>query len=315
MKSADINGDGDLDMVVANGWSDNIAVLMGNGHGMFGPPFLFPVASGPVGVTIADFNADNKPDVAVAAYFASQLSVLINSTFQTPVGTNSTVIVNNTDFTFDNVTTGGTTTVSSIDPATAGDTPGGFALADLAYEVSTTATFTGSVTTCFNVTSVDDLTEFNNLRVLHKEGTSLVDRTSSHDFANRKVCATTTSFSPFYLATVSKKVESLFDRTKAFKSGSTVPVKVRIKNSADQNVSAATLSLSVRGLRRIGAATASVVNDAGNSNPDYLFRYDANLGGYIYNLKTTGLSAGKYVLSFYAGNDSSFLYTVTFDVR
>jgi hypothetical protein len=39
------------------------------------------------------------------------------------------------------------------------------------------------------------------------------------------------------------------------------------------------------------------------------------LGGYIYNLKTTGLAAGKYVLSFYAGNDTSFLYTATFDVR
>ena len=304
--AADVNFDGKLDVLSAN------LLALGSGTRLFSLPI--DIADGDLSETvITDFNGDGKPDIA--SFSNSGVKIRLNTTFQTPVGQNATVSVGQADFTFDEVTTGGTTTVTAIDPATAGDVPGGFALANIAFEITTTASFTGEVTSCFTVSNVNVESEFLALRVLHNEGGTLVDRTSAHDFPNRKICTTTTSFSPFYLATVGKKVEPLFDRSKAFKSGSTVPVKVRIRNSTDQNISAAALPLSVRGLRRIGAATASVVNDAGHSNPDYSFRYDSNLGGYNYNLKTTGLSAGKYVLSFYAGSDSTFLYTVTFDVR
>ena len=59
--------------------------------------------------------------------------------------------------------------------------------------------------------------------------------------------------------------------------------------------------------------------DSGNANPDYTFRYDATLGGvgggYIFNLSTKGLASGQYVLSFYAGSDHSFFYTVKFEVK
>ena len=59
--------------------------------------------------------------------------------------------------------------------------------------------------------------------------------------------------------------------------------------------------------------------DSGNANPDYTFRYDATLGGtgggYIFNLSTKGLASGQYVLSFYAGTDRSFFYTVKFEVK
>jgi hypothetical protein len=39
------------------------------------------------------------------------------------------------------------------------------------------------------------------------------------------------------------------------------------------------------------------------------------LSGYIFNLSTRELAAGRYVLSFYAGSDHSFFYTVEFEVR
>jgi hypothetical protein len=243
------------------------------------------------------------------------MNATLTSTAVTQPGADVVAQTVNADLTFDNVTSSGTSSVTTIDPATVGDVPGGFAVADLAFEVQTTATFTGQVTSCFNVTTVNNESDFNSLRVLHLENGSLVDRTSSHDFANRKICATTVSFSPFYLATVGKKVKSLFDRSKAFKSGSTVPVKVQVLNGSDTNISSATLPLTARALRRIGTATALQVEDAGNSNPDYVFRYDSSLQGYIFNLKTTGLSSGKYVLSFYAGSDRTFIYTVTFEVR
>lgn len=51
----------------------------------------------------------------------------------------------------------------------------------------------------------------------------------------------------------------------------------------------------------------------------YTFRYDSVLGGtgggYIFNLSTRGSRSGQYVLSFYAGSDQSFFYTVRFEVK
>jgi len=284
---------------------------LGNGDGTFADPII-AAEDGAWDLEVSDLNNDGKQDI-IGLPAGNFIKIYVQH--QTPVGEDAVVTVDDTQFTFDSVTAGGTTSVNAIDPATAGDVPGGFALADLAFEVSTTATFTGSVTTCFSVPAVNDQTDFNDLRVLHNENGSLVDRTSSHDYPNRKICAATTTFSPFYLSTVGKKMQSLFDRSKAFKSGSTVPVKVKILNGSNQNLSAATLVLSARGLRKIGSSTAYEVTDAGNSNPDFNFRYDSGLQGYIYNLKTTGLGSGKYVLSFYAGSDHTFLYTVQFDVK
>ena len=87
---ADVNGDGKLDLVVANQCADvscvngSLGVLLGNGDGTFqaavsygsGGPYAFSVA-------VADVNGDGKPDLVVADY-ASSVSVLINiSTYPT----------------------------------------------------------------------------------------------------------------------------------------------------------------------------------------------------------------------------------------
>ena len=59
--------------------------------------------------------------------------------------------------------------------------------------------------------------------------------------------------------------------------------------------------------------------DSGNANADFNFRYDFTLGGsgggYIFNLSTKRLASGQYLLSFYAGNDPSFFYTLKFEVK
>jgi hypothetical protein len=54
---------------------------------------------------------------------------------------------------------------------------------------------------------------------------------------------------------------------------------------------------------------------AGNANPDQDFRYAADLGGYIYNLKTTGLTTGTWVVTFTVGGVADPSYYVTFDVK
>ncbi len=53
--------------------------------------------------------------------------------------------------------------------------------------------------------------------------------------------------------------------------------------------------------------------DAGNANADFNFRYDASLAGYIFNLKTTGLTTGTYHLKFTV--DGLGDYTAPFAVR
>src|SRR4051794_19054573 len=64
---ADFNGDGNLDLAVANFTSNNVTVLLGNGSsGGFSPApgSPFAVGSNPFGITSADFNGDSKVDLA-----------------------------------------------------------------------------------------------------------------------------------------------------------------------------------------------------------------------------------------------------------
>ncbi len=140
--------------------------------------------------------------------------------------------------TFGNVTTAGTTTVASIDPAIAGQLPGQYALtggANFAYEVKTTASYSVPIQICFNVPAVNDGAAFANLHVLHGESSVLVDRTilspdlPAPDFATRTLCARVNSLSPFVIALARPyAINALYDQTKAHKSGSTVPIKLQL---------------------------------------------------------------------------------------
>src|SRR5207302_408575 len=63
---SDFNGDGKLDLVVANSGSTNISVLLGNGDGTFRPAVNYGAETAPYSVAVGDFNDDGKLDVAVA---------------------------------------------------------------------------------------------------------------------------------------------------------------------------------------------------------------------------------------------------------
>jgi hypothetical protein len=65
---------------------------------------------------------------------------------------------------------------------------------------------------------------------------------------------------------------------------------------------------------RISTSTPAALDDSGNANPDLDFRYDAALGGYIFNLSTKGYAAGTYALRFTAGADPT-THTALFAVR
>lgn len=109
----------------------------------------------------------------------------------------------------------------------------------------------------------------------------------------------------------------LYDPTKAAKSGSTIPIKLQLCDAQNTDVSAASVVLHVSNLVQTSTNASLVVVDAGNANPDNDFRFDPTLGptgGYIFNLKTTGLSTGTYELVFTAGSDPT-THIVYFQVR
>ena len=83
--SADINGDGKADVVVANYESNTVGVLLGNGNGTFQAQQTFAAGQTPRSLAIADFNGDGKADLVVNNVQSNTVSVLLgngNGTFQ-----------------------------------------------------------------------------------------------------------------------------------------------------------------------------------------------------------------------------------------
>jgi len=88
LATADVNGDGILDLVTANEVDDTVSVLLGNGDGTFQGNLNYAVGGAPIAVAIADVNRDNKPDLAVANLTGDSVSVLLGNadgTFQAHV--------------------------------------------------------------------------------------------------------------------------------------------------------------------------------------------------------------------------------------
>jgi hypothetical protein len=77
----DFNGDGKLDLTIANAGSNNVTVLLGNGTGGFtvAPGSPFPVGSTPESMAVGDFNGDGKPDLAIANSFGNNVTVLLGN--------------------------------------------------------------------------------------------------------------------------------------------------------------------------------------------------------------------------------------------
>ena len=60
------NGDGQLDLAVANSGSDTVSVLLGNGDGTFQAAVNYAVGMDPVAIVAGDFTGDGHLDLAVA---------------------------------------------------------------------------------------------------------------------------------------------------------------------------------------------------------------------------------------------------------
>lgn len=80
LQSADVNGDGKLDLVTLNG-GNSMSVLLGNGNGTFQTPVNYPAGILSVSdLALGDVNGDGAPDIVVSsAQGSGNLSVLLNT--------------------------------------------------------------------------------------------------------------------------------------------------------------------------------------------------------------------------------------------
>jgi hypothetical protein len=96
---ADVNGDGKLDIVTANGYSPDgvnpaaggfgVSVLLGNGNGTFQPARSAMATGNPDYVVVADFDGDGRADIITQDGLGSTTLTLIkgngDGTFQPPI--------------------------------------------------------------------------------------------------------------------------------------------------------------------------------------------------------------------------------------
>jgi hypothetical protein len=76
--SADLNGDGALDLVVTNGqaMSNSVSVLLGHGDGTFAPRTDYPTGQAPQSVAVGDVTGDSIIDLVVGNSVSDSVSVL-----------------------------------------------------------------------------------------------------------------------------------------------------------------------------------------------------------------------------------------------
>src|SRR5436190_8068863 len=222
----------------------------------------------------------------------------------TPTGNNVSVdevsagVASDVTTSFGNVTSTGTTSVSVIDPNWAGQLPSGYQIvgANLAFEVYTTSSYTGPITVCFTLSSLDDAT-FAIARLFHNDGNGLVDVTSSKDLSTKTICGTVSSLSPFvllkppYQARIQQPINANGSSVFTVKRG-VVPVKFTLTLNGN---STCTLPPATIAVTRTGGGTIGTVNESvysGSTDNGSNFRIDSCQ--YIYNLNSNALGAGTY---------------------
>jgi hypothetical protein len=185
-----------------------------------------------------------------------------------------------------------------IDPNWAGQLPQGFQVAgaNLAFEVYTTSSYTSPVTVCFTLSSLSD-PDFAVARVLHNNGSGLVDVTSSKDATTKTICATTPSLSPFVIATPTLRAQIQqpinADGTSVFnvKRG-VVPVKFTLTQNG---IATCTLPPATIAVTRTAGGTIGSVNESvysGSVDTGSNFRIASCQ--YVYNLNSSALGVGIY---------------------
>ncbi len=77
--TGDFNGDGKIDLVVANMNSQNVSLMLGDGAGAFEAARNFEAGANPAEIGVGDFNRDGKADLAVTDEGSNSVSILFGN--------------------------------------------------------------------------------------------------------------------------------------------------------------------------------------------------------------------------------------------
>ena len=93
LATGDFNGDGILDLAVANPDGNNVTELLGNGSGGFAAASASPFVAGtkPIAITVADFNRDGILDIAVANAGSNNVTILLGALTPTTTSVSSSL--------------------------------------------------------------------------------------------------------------------------------------------------------------------------------------------------------------------------------
>jgi hypothetical protein len=80
----DMNGDGKLDLAVANSHDGTASVLLNNGDGTFAAKLDYGTGDWPNSVDVGDLNGDGTLDMVIANRFSDTVSVLLNTCLPAP---------------------------------------------------------------------------------------------------------------------------------------------------------------------------------------------------------------------------------------
>ncbi len=77
--AGDLDGDGKVDLAVANRNSDDISIFLGNGDGTFAAAVYYSAGDGPMSICAGDLDSDNDLDLAVANDYDENISILLGN--------------------------------------------------------------------------------------------------------------------------------------------------------------------------------------------------------------------------------------------
>ena len=77
--AVDLNGDGKLDLAVANAESNSVSVLLGDGDAGFAAPVDHATGLKPTSIAAADLNGDGRPDLVITNSGDDTLTILLTT--------------------------------------------------------------------------------------------------------------------------------------------------------------------------------------------------------------------------------------------
>lgn len=169
-------------------------------HSSFGHPgFSIPLLSGDYRVKITTDAGVEVGTVPVTVIVGQVIDLAENSAI-VPTGQNVEVSIGNATVTFSEVTDSGVISVTATTSPQGGLPPSEYRLLGTYYELSTTATYTGSITIQFIYNDSDVRGKESNLKLFHWDGSAWFDITTPPvDTVNNIITGSSATLSPFVI--------------------------------------------------------------------------------------------------------------------